>query len=485
VNAAISNLFRVCALGIALLISVTAYWQIWAAPSLAERRDNARLVVRELQIRRGLIFAADGRTVIARNRTVRRNGQTLYVRRYPLGPLYAHPVGYSTVAQGRTGLELSFNDYLTSSNTDLSTLLDRIGDRLRGKTVTGSNLVTTISPAAQQAATTGLAGSAGAVVALEPDTGRVIAMASSPSFDPNTVAQDFGSLRRQAGAPLLNRPTQGLYAPGSTFKVVTASAAIDARLLTPDSAIDSNGSCIEVETAPLCNFGGASFGTISLTDALTFSVNTAFARVGQQVGADRLRDMMRRFGFFARPPLDYPSDQLATSGLRGGGEELPDDAPIDVARVAIGQERLAVTPLQMATVAATIANDGVRMRPLLVDRAVSPDGDVVYRGRPEEVEQVVSAGTANAVGAMMEDVVNEGSGTAAALAGIRVAGKTGTAETGRAGVNTGWFIAYAPVDDPRIAVAVTIEDTASTGGTVAAPVARDVIEAYLQEVVAK
>jgi peptidoglycan glycosyltransferase len=322
------------------------------------------------------------------------------------------------------------------------------------------------------------------VVGLEPATGRVVAMASSPTFDPNTVAERFRRLNRTPGAPLLDRATQGVYAPGSTFKVVTAAAALDAGLFTPDSTIDARGSCITVQTQPLCNFGGESFGAVSLTTALTHSINTVLAQVGERVGAARLRATMRRFGFFQEPPIDLPSDQLAESGLYQDGRPLAADAPIDVARVAIGQERLAVTPLQMATVAATVANGGVRMRPTLVDRAIAPDGDVLFRTAPEELGRAIGAGAAAELSTMMEDVVNEGTGTAAALQGIRVAGKTGTAETGVAGRNTAWFIAFAPADRPQIAIAVVIENTSGTGGVVAAPVARAVIEAYLASGVA-
>jgi penicillin-binding protein A len=479
VNGQIHALWRLSALGIAVLISITAYWQIWAAPSLAVREDNARLIVRQLQIDRGLILAADGRTEIARNRKVRRNGQDLYLRVYPLGETLAHPVGYNTVGSGRSGIEEYRNDYLTASNADLSTLLGRVGDRLQGQTVRGNTIVTSLDVDAQRAAMDGLAGQSGAVVALEPGTGRVVAMASTPTFNPTTVAEDFRQLERTQGAPLLNRATQGLYAPGSTFKVVTAAGALDRGLLTPGSLIDSNGSCITVQTRPLCNFGGESFGTIDLTTALTHSVNTAFARVGEQLGPARLRATMDDFGFFSEPPLDYPSDELEESGLYEDGRPLPEDTPIDVARVAIGQERLAVTPLQMASVAATVANGGVRMKPSLVDRAVAPDGDEVFRTEPQELGRAISAGAAAELGTMMEDVVNEGTGTAAALQGIPVAGKTGTAETGVAGRNNVWFIAFAPADRPRVAIAVVVEGSSGTGGVVAAPIARDVIVAYL------
>jgi penicillin-binding protein A len=481
VNGRISTLFRLCALATVVLVTMTAYWQVWAAPSLAVRKDNARLVYRQLAIKRGLVLSDGGKTPLAANRKVVRNGQTLYLRRYPTGPLYAHAVGYSTVGQSRTGLELQYNDYLTASNADLATLFTRLGDRIAGRTVTGDNLQTSLSPAAQRAAAAGLVGHTGAVVAIEPQTGRVLAMASRPSFDPENIRR----AQRQSGAPLLNRATQGLYPPGSTFKVVTTTTALNSGLYTPQTIIDGQGSCITV-SVQLCNAGGEVAGRVTLTQALTYSYNTVFAQVGQKVGRDRLYSTMRDYGFFTDPPLDYPSDEMAPSGLYGRpGHLLRASAPVDTARLAIGQERLLVTPLQMAEVAATIANGGVRMRLSLVDRAVTPDGKTAYHAQPQVMDRVMSPTVAAELTSMMRQVVEEGTGQAANLGGLSVAGKTGTAETGAAGLNTAWFIAFAPAENPQIAVAVAIEQTPEFGGTIAAPVARNVIEAYLHSSVAK
>ncbi|MGZ4430195.1 MAG: penicillin-binding transpeptidase domain-containing protein, partial [Gaiellales bacterium] len=194
---------------------------------------------------------------------------------------------------------------------------------------------------------------------------------------------------------------------------------------------------------------------------------------------------MSRFGFFTRPPIDFPTDEMAPSGLYSHGRLLPRSTPVDVARVAIGQERLGVTPLQMAEVAATIANAGVRMRPTLVDRALTPNGDTAFTTRPQPLDRVMSPTTASELTQMMRRVVEEGTGTAANIGNLGIAGKTGTAETGVAGLNTAWFIAFAPYNDPKIAVAVTIERTPQFGGVIAAPIARDVIGAYLASGVAK
>jgi peptidoglycan glycosyltransferase len=468
-----------------VLISFTAYWQIWAAPGLAARRDNARLVYRQLQVRRGLIYAGNGRTVLARNIERQHDGLDIFLRRYPFGPLFAVPVGYSTVASGRTGLELSENDYLTASNSDLSTFLGNIGDRLSGQVITGNNVITSLSVPAQRAAMRGLTGHVGAVVAMEPSTGRILAMASSPTYNPNKVGSNFTKLSRRGGSPLLNRVTQGLYAPGSTFKVITATAALQSHKYTPTTLINGMGRCIDVQTVPLCNAGGESAGVVTLSDALTYSYNTVFAQVGQAVGQRRLESTMQNFGFFQEPPLDFPSDEMNPSGLYQHGRLLSQTAPVDVGRVAIGQERLGVTPLQMATVVATVGNGGERMRPSLVDRVVSPSGHTIYTMHPQPVERVMTPNTAHELRDMMRRVVEEGTGTAANVEGLSVAGKTGTAETGVSGFNTAWFVAFAPADNPKIAIAVVIEHTPDFGGTISAPIAAQVIKAYLGSGVAK
>ncbi len=334
----------------------------------------------------------------------------------------------------------------------------------------------------QRVALEGLAGRPGAVVALDVNTGEVLVMASTPSFDPNAVDRPatFTALNRDESAPLLNRATQGLYPPGSTFKVVTAAAALDSGRYTPGSAVDGRNGKV-ISGVPLNNFGGASFGFISLTDALTQSVNTVWAEVGVKLGRRTMRDYMERFGFYADPPLDYPDDQMSASGVRKGGRLVPmtSDA-VDVGRVAIGQGDLLASPLQMAMVASAVANDGTLMRPTLTDRVVDRDGRTVERIEPEELSEVMRPATAKTVGDMMASVVREGTGTAAALDGVDVAGKTGTAEIIVAqNVNQPWFIGFAPRESPRIAVAVTIERSTGTGGEVAAPIAKRVMEALL------
>jgi peptidoglycan glycosyltransferase len=400
------------------------------------------------------------------------------VRTYPSGRLFSHAVGYSFVRQGRAGLERFYDDDLSGRSGELGSLLDR----LSGTEQTGDNLVTTLDPAAQRVALQELGGRKGAVVALDPRTGAIRVMASVPGYDPNTVKdqQQFSALNRDKDAPLLNRNTQAGYPPGSTFKVVTAIAAIDSGRYTPDSRISGrNGK--RISGVPLNNDQGETFGDITLTEALTKSVNTVFGEVGEKLGKATMKKYMDRLGFGAPVEVDLPRDERAASGERKGGRIIPaTNGAVDVGRMAIGQDKLTVTPLQMAMVASAVANGGKLMKPHIADRVVDRDGRTVRRIAPGEMSQVMSADTASKVGAMMDQVVKEGTGTAAALEGIDVAGKTGTAEVGHGCPNQLWFIAFAPAQDPRVAIAATVECGTGFGGTVAAPIAKAVMQELLK-----
>lgn len=264
------------------------------------------------------------------------------------------------------------------------------------------------------------------------------------------------------------------------MKVVTATAALDSGEFEPDSTLEAN-SGVEISGVPLENAGGADFGTIDMETALTNSVNTYWAQVGEQLGTETMYRYMDRFGFNAEPPLDYPSFQLAASGEYADGRLLgPGSDQIDVGRMAIGQDKLGVTPLQMAMVAAAVANGGELMEPRLWSKVIDTDGRE-RKLNPERQSRVMSEDTAETLTGMMTDVVNEGTGGAAALATDQVAGKTGTAEIDvAAGINQAWFIGFAPADDPEIAIAATVERTSGQGGTVAAPIAQEVLQVLLE-----
>jgi len=486
VNQQISRLAVAGLVLVTSLIVGTTYWQAWAAPSLEERQDNAIKVVAQFTIKRGVIYAADGVTKLAVNRSQRVSGQTFYFRRYPLRGLTGHAVGYSTRARARTGLERSRNDYLTGANANLSTVLDTKFDELRGKTIEGNDIITTIRWRAQKVAMEAFAGQCGAAVAIEPSTGKVLVLASSPTFDPNLVEKNFAAIQRPRGpcpvAPLVDRGTAGLFIPGSTFKVVTAAAALDSGKYTPDSTFVDPGYCIEYGQH-VNNYDTSSpFGRVSFSQALVNSINSSFCEMGKELGPGVILDYARKFGFYEDPPVDLPSDERAPSGLYEDGRLLPEsqEGRSDPGRLAFGQERMLVTPMQMAMVAAAVANRGVVMEPYLTDRVKAPDGSILTRTEPDELRRAIKAETAQELTAMMEGVVSGGTGTAAAISGVRVAGKTGTAETGRDGRNTVGFLAFAPADRPRIAIAVYVQNQSGTGGSVAAPIAKQIMQALLR-----
>ena len=489
-NKQISHLGVAALILLAALIVGTTYWQTWANAGLADRQDNDIKLVASFTIKRGKIYAADGRTLVATNVRKKVGGQTLYFRRYPTGPLFADVVGYSTQSRNRSGLEQSYNDFLTGSNANLDTVFRSTLDKLKGSTVTGNDIVLTIRPGLQALARRALQGKCGAVVALEPKTGRVLAMATNPTYNPNLIERHFAQATRTTapcGAPLLNRATAGKYQPDSTFKMVTASAALDTGRFTPDSPFDDPGYCIEYGKQ-VRNAGNPeapeTFGHVNLATGFEHSINSVFCNVGKALGAGTVLKYADRYGFYSVPPLETPENERVASGLYNRGKLFAPKHPetqVDPGRLAFGQERLQVTPLQMAMVGATIANHGVEMRPHLIERILSPGGNTVTHFKPERLATPIKRGTADELTRMMELAVQGGTGTPAQIPGIRVAGKTGTAETGRANINTTWFVSFAPADAPKIAIAVVVENQAGGfGGTVAAPIAKQLMEAALR-----
>ena len=482
-NSQISKLFAFIVVLFAVIVGFSSNWSVFAAEELEGKRVNKRPLLEQQQIERGRILAADG-TVIARSIPRGQGDDLTYHRVYPTGTLFGHPIGYSYVERSNSEFEQFHNDELAGEEDEFTSILDE----LEGKAQEGNDVVSTLDAAAQQIALDQLSAQGnGAVVAMEPDSGRIRVMASWPPFDPNEVPRRFGQLATDEAAPLLNRATQGQYPPGSTFKVVTATAGLDSGVITPDSTIDSPA-VLTVQGQPLANSDGTSYGPIPLSTGLTFSVNTYFAQLGLEVGQDVLFEYMDRFGFGSKPQIDLPSDQVFTSGVYDfeSGEFLDEDDPVDLARIAFGQERLLVTPLQMAEVAAAVANSGTLMRPRLWDRVIDPDGRLRDRMDPQPQSEVMSEDTAAELTEAMTAVVQEGTGTAAALSGIDVAGKTGTADVesreecgALTDANQAWFIGFAPAEDPEIAVAATIECTTGFGGEVAAPIAASVMQEIL------
>jgi penicillin-binding protein A len=482
-NRQIATLFSLFAVLFALLIVFTSRWTVLEAESLEDEPANRRALIKEQKVPRGVIYARDGRTELARSRPEGSGQSRVFTRTYPSGPLFSHAVGYSFIENGRRGLEQSRNSDLAGEEDEFQSIISELESKARE----GFDVVTNLDAEAQRVARDGLAGRKGGVVAIEPKTGKVRVMVSFPEYDANQIPDGFNQLNRNADKPLLNRTTQELYPPGSTFKVVTAAAALDSGKYRPESVVDGS-SPKTISGAPLENAGGQNFGPVSLTDGLTNSVNTVWATVGETIGRQTLIDYMDRFGFNEDPKLDYPDFQMIPSGVRDAkGRLLGGNAGFDVGRVAIGQGGLEgaiqTSPLQMALVAAAVGNDGRLMKPRLTDRVVRKDGRVKDRVEPDLQSEVMKPESANQLEDMMGRVVEEGTGTAAALSGVQMAGKTGTSEVGEnRELTQPWFIGFAPIDNPRIAVAVTVErqPPGSSGGQTAGPIAKAVVESLIE-----
>jgi len=476
VNKPIARLFTLVLLMFGALVAYTSRWTVFDASAVQNNALNKRTLLESEDVPRGTIYGAGGAELAYSRRT----SSGTYVRRYPFGALFGQPIGYSISVQARaTGVEAYRNNALAGTPLEHESIVDQ----LEGHQAGGDEVDTTLVAASQRVAMRDLQKTHldGAVVAIVPSTGAITVFASNPSFDPNAVVT-----HKPAGSQF-DQAAEGGEFPGSAQKVVTAVAAIDSGKFTPASTVDGN-SPQSFFGIPLNNDGGTSYGPVSLGYALTNSINTVYAQVALKVGPATLQRYMDRLGFYATPPVDLPSNELAASGVlypgRAGYLPLADGA--DVGRVGIGEGGLVVTPLQMAMVAAAVANGGRLMRPHLTDEILNSDGQVVQTVPPRLYSVVMKPSTARTVGQMMENVVHDGTGTAAALAGITVAGKTGTAQDcanlalPACQLNQVWFIAYAPVDHPRIAVAVTLPHQNGFGGTIAAPIARAVIQALLE-----
>jgi peptidoglycan glycosyltransferase len=496
VNKSISRLYVVVILLFALLVVWTSRWTVFSASALDNNSLNRLSFYATLKVKRGRILADDGKTVLARS--VSAGGGT-WKRTYPQGSLFAQTVGYDNLQQAQaTGLEKEFAKQLENrQQTTLSSVFGPIST-----SNLGNDLYTTLDPRAQSLARELLKGREGSVVAIVPQTGAVVAMYSNPTYNDNAgpkaecPADDIADADLnpgESGACQSNLATQGYFVPGSTFKLVTTAAALNTGKYTPESVIDGR-SPITVSGLPLNNDGDTSYGDVSLTDALTNSINTVYAQVGLAVGRQTMTDYMERFGFYKIPPIDLPAGTVDRSGefyqpTRGKGYFIkPTNTDVDLGRMSIGQDRLQVTPLQMAMVVAAIADGGRLMEPRLATKVVNPDGQVVQTIAPQLDDTVMSKQTAAEMITMMTDVVEEGTGQLADLEGLKgeVAGKTGTASTGATSdgvpLDDAWFVGLAPVSAPKIAVAVVLRNIPNGyGGTYSAPIAAELMQTLLME----
>ena len=471
----------VALLFVSLLLS-TSWIQYVGASSVSAGQGNVRQIYREFGRERGPVVVGD--QPVAASTEV--GGDYQFLREYPGGQMYAPATGFFSIVYGQTGIEAVENGVLAGTADSL--FYSRIGQVLTGENPAGGSVELTLDPAVQQAAWDALGEQRGAVVAIEPATGRILAMVSKPSYDPASLAShDLGAVRDAWAAlnadparPLENRAIASrTYPPGSVFKIVTAAAAIEEGGLTPESQLPGPAELqLPQTTAVLPNVDGQACGAgdvTTLANALRISCNTAFGQLGIDLGGDVLREQAEAFGF----------DTELRIPLRVTESTVPADLnPPQSAQAAIGQFDVRVTPLQVAMVSAAVANDGVLMRPQLIRIVRGSDLQVVEDVQPERLGQPVEPATADALTRMMVGVVDDGSGTAAQIDGVRVAGKTGTAQTGNDTDPHAWFTSFAPADDPRVAVAVVVENggtagSEASGGRVAAPIARAVMQAVL------
>ena len=470
---------------LALLVNVTVI-QVFLADDYRARADNQRVLLDEYGRERGPILV--GVDPVARS--VETSGSLRYLRVYPEGEQFASVTGFYSIVYGATGLERTENDVL-SGNSDLF-FVDRLQQLIAGQQPRGGGVTTTIDGRAQAAAWNGLQGTRGAVVAIEPSTGRILAQVQSPSFDPNllsshdpaAIREYYEALLEDPDQPLINRPIVALNPPGSTFKVVTAAAALASGRFTADSVLPGPAEYqLPLSTRTLRNWTGEPCGPggeVTLTEALAQSCNTAFAWLGNELGADALRAQSQAFGF----------DTAFQIPLRASTSRFPDDpdAP-QTAISAIGQFDVRATALQMAMVVAGVSNNGIVMEPYLVQEIRGPDLSILRTASPREFQAAMSPQNAAALVEMMVAVVERG--TAGVLRGItnaegqsvRVGAKTGTAQTGSEGKPIAWMVALAPATNPQVAVAVVVEDGGQaevSGNALAGPIARSVIEAVLR-----
>lgn len=463
------------------VVFVNLSWiQLVRAENLANHQRNTRLLLKEYALERGAIRSLDGQTLAISEPTP--DSELKSIRRYPEGNLYAHATGYYSIRFGRDSLERLYNSELTGKGGVLT--MQDLGDRLLGKGQKGDTLVLSIDSAVQQAALNALGNRKGAIVALDPVSGQILAMVSTPTFDPNPLSQHSAQGQQDAwqqlnddpDRPLLNRAARQTYPPGSTFKVVTAAAALEHGIGADTSFPATNEYHPQQTNRVIGNFGGSTCGG-DMAAAMTVSCNTYFARLAAEMPAGELEETAKAFGFTETPPLDIS----AVASRLPEADDLR--SPAFRALSAIGQHNVAATPLQMALVAAGIANGGNVPAPKLVKQIEDARGAVVQQTSPETWKRAVSAQTAGILKDMMVNVAARGTATAAAIPGVQVAAKTGTAQTGESGDDTlAWTIGFAPADAPRIAIAVVVEGTGpggnETGGRLAAPMVREVIQAH-------
>jgi penicillin-binding protein A len=458
-----------------------AYWQVYSREALANHPQNGFQTQRSIESPRGLILAGDGETVLAKSEKRQGISGPVYERVYPEGEPFTGVVGYWSTKYGASGIEIGNNTDLSSVAGDPETL-DELINRATGGPQRGNDVVLTLDPNLQRQAYESLAASPtgrGSAMAIDPKTGEILALATYPSYDNNDIDENLPELSQRADAPLINRATQSLYPPGSTFKVITSAAALKAGVRPTDEFFDPGS--LQTPGYTVTNYQGNDYGRLTFAKAFAFSVNVIFAKIAiNEVGAQLLYDTATDFGF-GDPYDDFP---IPVSGSDLG---YPVDQWVEgnTAQISFGQDRVSSNVFEMGLVAATVANGGDMMDPRIVKEVRSPDGIILDRPSPTVRNNVIDAATAGTLNQMMQGVITTGELTDAEVPGVKVAGKTGTAEDPPREPHS-WFVSFAPADDPEIAVAVMVEnggviDENGDAATPAIPIAQDLMETYLRD----
>lgn len=446
-----------------VLIIYLSYIQIIQGPSLYTHQLNRRATELTKQIERGRIIDRTGKVLAFSEK----QSNSDYRRIYPYREVFAHLIGYDSIKYGKSGIEGALNGYLTGITNPQHRLgaLEHLW-----RPVKGDDVELTVDQTIQETAYKALGNQKGAIVAINPRTGAVLALVSKPSYDPNIIEQNWSSISKDSSSPMLNRAVQGLYPPGSTLKVMIAEAVLKEKVTDTHEIFTCNGSLKIGKDYVLSESHNIAHGKINLEEALAESCNVTFGQITMKLGRDRLANTFTRYGFdrtidgeFAESASHLPKFSNLTDG--------------ELAQTGIGQGSLLTTPLKMAMLASVFANNGVIMKPFLVNRIIAPDGSVIMQTRPEEWLKPAEPDLANMIGKMMTTVITSGTGSKAGLSGITVAGKTGTAENPH-GDSHAWFIGFAPAENPQIAIAIIVENGGS-GGAVAAPIARQIFSQAL------
>lgn len=451
-----------------ILVGYLTYMQVFKSKELVQNSYNRRQYQAEENTIRGKVLDRNGK-VLAYSKDSDGEQQRIY----PFGSLYSHVIGYSSKVYGKALLEASYNTYLLGLDeyTKVSKLFSSKDDSKKE----GNNLCLTIDHDLQKLGNDLLGERNGAVVAMNPKTGEILALVSKPDFDTNekSLSSNWKSMVESPQSPFLPRATQGLYAPGSTYKIVMSALVIENGL--EDMKFNDKGA-VTIDGKEISNSGRKAYGELDLQKALAVSSNVAFAQLGVELGQEKLIDMSNRLGFGTDIDFDIPVSKSLFSYQKMQKS--------DMAAVAMGQGKILVSPLHMAMITSGIANNGVIMKPFLVSSIVSSTGKEIKGSKTGEYKRIMEPYVANRVKSMMKEVVDSGTGKKAAIKGISVAGKTGTAEneltSEKKDKEHAWFVGFAPVENPQIVVAVMLEYSGSTGGTIAAPIAQKIMAKYLQ-----